>query len=213
MTSKLEQLKQYTTVVADTGDLDAISRLKPVDATTNPSLLLKAAALPRYAELLDQAVAGCAGDARPVPKVAARNEQLADAVAGAQFVRRVIALEADPADARGTTGEFGFVGEQHVRARGSTDDRQFEEGFRREQIAGVQAGDVIGGRFRRGPVGAADARIAAGVILRHGGGRRVGWPSDVRFPVRMGLGQEGIQRAGQRVGRDGPPSEFHGETR
>ena len=40
MTSKLEQLKQYTTVVADTGDFDAIARLKPVDATTNPSLLL-----------------------------------------------------------------------------------------------------------------------------------------------------------------------------
>ncbi|MEO4048137.1 transaldolase [Pseudomonas sp. CAU 1711] len=62
MTSKLDQLKQYTTVVADTGDLDAIARLKPVDATTNPSLLLKAAALPRYAELLDMAVADCAGD-------------------------------------------------------------------------------------------------------------------------------------------------------
>jgi transaldolase len=62
MTSKLDQLKQFTTVVADTGDLDAISRLKPVDATTNPSLLLKAAALPRYTELLDQAVGGCAGD-------------------------------------------------------------------------------------------------------------------------------------------------------
>ncbi|MDG9924494.1 MULTISPECIES: transaldolase [unclassified Pseudomonas] len=62
MTSKLDQLKQFTTVVADTGDLDAISRLKPVDATTNPSLLLKAAALPRYAELLDQAVGGCGGD-------------------------------------------------------------------------------------------------------------------------------------------------------
>ena len=62
MTSKLDQLKQFTTVVADTGDLDAISRLKPVDATTNPSLLLKAAALPRYAQLLDQAVDGCAGD-------------------------------------------------------------------------------------------------------------------------------------------------------
>ncbi len=40
MTSKLEQLKRYTTVVADTGDLDAIARLQPVDATTNPSLLL-----------------------------------------------------------------------------------------------------------------------------------------------------------------------------
>ncbi|EPK5778387.1 transaldolase [Pseudomonas aeruginosa] len=63
MTSKLEQLKQYTTVVADTGDFDAIARLKPVDATTNPSLLLKAAALPRYAEHLRQATAGSGGDA------------------------------------------------------------------------------------------------------------------------------------------------------
>ncbi|MFK8330704.1 transaldolase [Pseudomonas sp. BJa5] len=62
MTSKLEQLKQFTTVVADTGDIDAISRLKPVDATTNPSLLLKAAAMPGYADLLDQAVRGSKGD-------------------------------------------------------------------------------------------------------------------------------------------------------
>ncbi|AYF86273.1 MULTISPECIES: transaldolase [unclassified Pseudomonas] len=62
MTSKLDQLKQYTTVVADTGDLDAIARLKPVDATTNPSLLLKAAAMPRYAELLDKAVAVAGAD-------------------------------------------------------------------------------------------------------------------------------------------------------
>ncbi|MGK9064888.1 transaldolase [Stutzerimonas chloritidismutans] len=62
MTSKLEQLKQFTTVVADTGDLDAIARLKPVDATTNPSLLLKAANLPRYAEHLQAAMSGCKGD-------------------------------------------------------------------------------------------------------------------------------------------------------
>ncbi|AGI24957.1 transaldolase B [Pseudomonas sp. ATCC 13867] len=63
MTSKLEQLKQYTTVVADTGDFDAIARLRPVDATTNPSLLLKAAALPRYAEHLARATEGARGDA------------------------------------------------------------------------------------------------------------------------------------------------------
>ncbi|MCP8467252.1 transaldolase [Pseudomonas sp. ZM23] len=63
MTSKLEQLKQYTTVVADTGDFDAIARLKPVDATTNPSLLLKAATLPRYAEHLARATEGSQGDA------------------------------------------------------------------------------------------------------------------------------------------------------
>ncbi len=58
MTSKLDQLKALTTVVADTGDLNAIARLQPVDATTNPSLLLKAAALPRYQDLLRQAVSG-----------------------------------------------------------------------------------------------------------------------------------------------------------
>lgn len=60
--SKLEQLKQYTTVVADTGDLDAIARLKPYDATTNPSLLLKAAALPRYEKHLQAAFSGANGD-------------------------------------------------------------------------------------------------------------------------------------------------------
>ena len=62
MTSKLDQLKQFTTVVADTGDLDAIARLKPVDATTNPSLLLKAAAMPGYSELLKSAVTASKGD-------------------------------------------------------------------------------------------------------------------------------------------------------
>lgn len=55
MTSQLEQLKQITTVVADTGDIDAIARFTPVDATTNPSLLLKAAELPQYSALLDTA--------------------------------------------------------------------------------------------------------------------------------------------------------------
>ena len=48
--NKLEQLRAMTTVVADTGDLEAITRLKPTDATTNPSLLLKAAASPEFAD-------------------------------------------------------------------------------------------------------------------------------------------------------------------
>ena len=48
--NKLEQLRAMTTVVADTGDLEAITRLKPTDATTNPSLLLKAATLPEFAD-------------------------------------------------------------------------------------------------------------------------------------------------------------------
>ena len=51
--NKLEQLRTMTTVVADTGDLDAITRLKPTDATTNPSLLLKAATLPQFADQVE----------------------------------------------------------------------------------------------------------------------------------------------------------------
>ncbi len=53
--NKLDQLKSMTQVVADTGDLDAIVQYQPEDATTNPSLLLKAADLPRYQPLLDDA--------------------------------------------------------------------------------------------------------------------------------------------------------------
>ena len=51
--NQLEQLRQFTTVVADTGDLDAIRTWQPQDATTNPSLLLKAASDERYRELVD----------------------------------------------------------------------------------------------------------------------------------------------------------------
>ena len=52
----LEQLKQVTTVVADSGDVDSIKSLNPVDATTNPSLILQAAKLPQYQRLIEQAI-------------------------------------------------------------------------------------------------------------------------------------------------------------
>ncbi|MFL6549154.1 MAG: transaldolase [Povalibacter sp.] len=55
--SKLDQLRQMTVVVADTGDLDAIRTLKPVDCTTNPTLLLKAVSLPGLSEVFKEAVA------------------------------------------------------------------------------------------------------------------------------------------------------------
>jgi transaldolase len=55
MNNKLDQLKAMTIVVADTGDIEAMRRFAPVDATTNPSLLLKAASLPKYQELLENA--------------------------------------------------------------------------------------------------------------------------------------------------------------
>jgi len=52
----LESLKQYTTVVADTGDIEAIHRHRPQDATTNPSLLYHAAQMPAYRHLVEEAV-------------------------------------------------------------------------------------------------------------------------------------------------------------
>jgi transaldolase len=55
MSNKLEQLKSMTLVVADTGDIEEIRRFHPQDATTNPSLLLKAAALPHYQSLIREA--------------------------------------------------------------------------------------------------------------------------------------------------------------
>lgn len=54
--SQLSQLKQMTTVVADTGDIEAIAKFQPQDATTNPSLVLKAAGLANYQTLLNQSV-------------------------------------------------------------------------------------------------------------------------------------------------------------
>lgn len=57
MANTLEQLKSYTTIVADTGDIEAIKRYQPEDATTNPSLILKAAQIPEYSALIDNAIA------------------------------------------------------------------------------------------------------------------------------------------------------------
>lgn len=56
-TSQLDQLKQFTTVVADTGDFESIRKYSPQDATTNPTLIFKAVQQDEYKPLLDQAIA------------------------------------------------------------------------------------------------------------------------------------------------------------
>ena len=56
MTTQLDSLRNMTVVVADTGDIDAIKKYQPQDATTNPSLILSASALPQYAPLIDEAI-------------------------------------------------------------------------------------------------------------------------------------------------------------
>jgi len=76
--NKLEQLKSMTQVVADTGDLDAMARYQPQDATTNPSLLLKAADLARYQPLLLEAQRwGRAQGGSPVSRAVAAGDYLA----------------------------------------------------------------------------------------------------------------------------------------
>jgi transaldolase len=61
MTSQLDGLKQHSVIVADTGDIDAIAQWRPQDATTNPSLILKAAQDARYRPIIDEAIAATAG--------------------------------------------------------------------------------------------------------------------------------------------------------
>ena len=62
MNSSLEQLKQYTTVVADTGDFQSIAQFLPQDATTNPSLILKAVQMPEYQPLFMATVQAAKGE-------------------------------------------------------------------------------------------------------------------------------------------------------
>lgn len=73
MTTLLEQLKSMTAIVADTGDIEAIRRHRPEDATTNPSLLLKAVTLPEYAPLIDDSVAWAKAQSKD------RDQQIHDA--------------------------------------------------------------------------------------------------------------------------------------
>jgi transaldolase len=61
MTNQLEGLKRHSVIVADTGDVDSIARFRPQDATTNPSLILKAARDAKYRPLLDEAIDAAAG--------------------------------------------------------------------------------------------------------------------------------------------------------
>ena len=62
MPSQLDRLKEFTTIVCDTGDIDAIRKFTPQDATTNPSLIYKAALMPEYSKIVDSAIAYGKGD-------------------------------------------------------------------------------------------------------------------------------------------------------
>lgn len=94
----LEQLQACTIVVADTGDIDSIRRLKPVDATTNPSLILKAASDPAYADILTQGIAS-AGKLAPSQRLTAVIEAVSVGF-GVEILKHIPGLISTEVDAR-----------------------------------------------------------------------------------------------------------------
>jgi len=99
VTSKLEQLKQFTDVVADTGDIDAIRLYKPLDATTNPSLVYKAAQMPQYQELLSSAISGAKGVVNSAEQLGAACDHLAVGI-GLEILKIVPGRISTEVDAR-----------------------------------------------------------------------------------------------------------------
>ncbi len=100
--SQLESLKKHSLVVADTGDIDAVARWKPQDATTNPSLLLASAEDPRYRPLVEQAIGAANGDA------AAAMDQLFVRF-GAEILKHVAGRVSTEVDARLSFDEHSSV--------------------------------------------------------------------------------------------------------
>lgn len=99
MTSKLEQLKQFTDVVADTGDIEAIRLYKPLDATTNPSLVYKAAQMPQYQELLNTSINNTKSIANSADQLSAASDQLAVGI-GLEILKIVPGRISTEVDAR-----------------------------------------------------------------------------------------------------------------
>lgn len=146
MTSKLQQLRDMTVVVADTGDIEAVRRLKPVDCTTNPTLVLKAVALPMFAEKLDEAVAwGRQQSTDGDDRVAAVADRLAVSVGAAlaELVPGRVSTEVD--------ADLSFDTEGSVAKARQIIDAYQQRGVGRERILiklaatweGIRAAEIL----------------------------------------------------------------------
>jgi transaldolase len=99
VTSKLEQLKKFTDVVADTGDIEAIRLYKPLDATTNPSLVYKAAQMPQYQDLLTASINASKSIANSAQQLSAACDHLAVGI-GMEILKIVPGRISTEVDAR-----------------------------------------------------------------------------------------------------------------
>ena len=100
MSSQLEQLKTMTTVVADTGDFEAIDQYKPQDATTNPSLLLNAIKIEKYRPLAVEAVAWAKQQTSDNAQVISKAADKLSVLIGANLMAQVPGLVSTEVDAR-----------------------------------------------------------------------------------------------------------------
>ncbi|WP_028117682.1 transaldolase [Ferrimonas senticii] len=113
MANALEQLKAVTTIVADTGDIEAIRRYAPQDATTNPSLILKAAQIPEYDNLIADAVAYAqAQSSDPATQLEDAADKLAVNI-GVEILKLVPGRISTEVDARLSFDTEGSVAKAH----------------------------------------------------------------------------------------------------
>lgn len=97
--NQLDGIKQFTTVVADSGDIESIRHYQPQDATTNPSLLLKAAGLEQYGHLIEDAIARGKHGGTQEQQVAAASDKLAVNF-GAEILKSIPGRVSTEVDAR-----------------------------------------------------------------------------------------------------------------
>ena len=113
MPSLLDQLKQYTTVVADTGDFRQMEEFTPQDATTNPSLILSAAKVPEYRPVLDEAVAALRNSPLSGDQLASELMNRVIVAFGLEILKRVPGRVSSEVDARLSFDTAGTVNKAH----------------------------------------------------------------------------------------------------
>ncbi len=110
MANQLDQLRDLSAVVADSGDIDAIARYTPMDATTNPSLLLKAAALPAYAGHIDAALSDAEGQGEA--RIVDACDRLAVAIGG-EILKLIPGRVSTEVDARLSFDRDAMIAKAH----------------------------------------------------------------------------------------------------
>ncbi|MEZ5274937.1 MAG: transaldolase [Opitutaceae bacterium] len=144
--TQLEQLRQFTTVVADTGDFKSIKQYEPRDATTNPSLILKASEMPDYGELVDRAVADNRGSSLSGP---ALTDHIIDdllVLFGSEILKIIPGRVSTETDARLSFDTQGSIDKAHALI-----ERYEKRGISRDRILikiastweGIAAAEVL----------------------------------------------------------------------